>query len=86
MADNEENKDGDNAEQEEEGPNGCIVCLNITWEGLKSFWAAVSFVFMKICEGIGYCWYPTKERCGECCASCHRCCNEHEDEAFSGFE
>ena len=43
-------------------------------------------IIMTICEGISYCWYPTKERCVNCCYACNRRMNPHEDEAFSAFE
>ena len=83
----EENKKEEEKKAEEpEGPNGCIVCMQATWDVIYAIYSAIKFVIMSICNGIAYCWYPTKERCVDCCACCNRCLNPHEDEAYSTFE
>ena len=48
---------------EDQGPNGCIKCLEATWAVIYGIYSAIKFVVMAICNGIAYCWYPTKERC-----------------------
>lgn len=110
----EEKKEEEKKAEEDQGPNGCIVCLQATWDVIyvrnllhsnfnystlliwslltlslwitQGIYAAIKFVIMTICNGIAYCWYPMKERCVDCCASCNRCLNPHEDEAYSTFE
>ena len=72
--------------EEDEGPNGCIKCLGVTWEIIYGIYSVFKFIIMTICEGLSYCWYPTKERCVTCCQNCNRRLNPHEDDAFSGFE
>ena len=72
--------------KEDEGPNGCLVCLEATWNGIVAVYNVIKYIVMAICNGLAYCWYPTKERCVSCCANCNRRMNPHEDDAFSGFE
>ena len=70
----------------DEGPNGCIKCLEATWAGIYGVYSAIKFVVMTICNGLAYCWYPTKERCISCCSNCNNRMNPHEDEGYSAFE
>ena len=62
----------------------CINCLRGTWNVLKAIWDGIKFVFLSICEGFAYCWYPSKERCARCCHNCDECLNPEKDAGFSG--
>ena len=75
-----------NKPKEDEGPNGCIKCLEATWTVIYGIYSAIKFVIMTICNTIAYCWYPTKERCVNCCNNCHNRMNPHDDEGYSAFE
>ena len=82
----EEKKEEGKKKEEDQGPNGCIKCLEGTWAVIYGIYSGIKFVVMAICNGIAYCWYPTKERCVACCENCNRRLNPQEDEAFSAFE
>ena len=81
-----EGMEGKKKAEEDTGPNGCILCLEATWAGIYGVYSAIKFVIMAICNGIAYCWYPTKERCVSCCDNCGNGLRPEEDEAFSAFE
>ena len=87
MAD--ENNGGGSEASSEEGPpdEGCCMnCLAGTWAGMRGFWAGIVFVFTAICNGVAYCWYPTKERCNDCCDRCHKDIHAEDDEGYTTFE
>ncbi len=63
-----------------------IIRKKIEYKLIIGIYNVIKMIIMTICEGISYCWYPTKERCVNCCYACNRRMNPHEDEAFSAFE
>ena len=68
--DGDEEEKKDKKEDEDKGPNGCLVCLEATWAGSKAGYYVIKWIIMTICGGISYCWYPMKERCVSCCNRC----------------
>ena len=62
----------------------CINCMRGTLDVFKGIWGGIKFVFVSICEGIAYCWYPTKERCSRCCNNCNEGLNPERDPGYSG--
>lgn len=40
-------------------------------------YTTIKFVLSTIFEGIGYVWYPIKERCRDCCVCCNKRMNPY---------
>ena len=51
----------------------------------KNIFYVLQFVFMTIANLLGLCWYPFKERGGECCECCGKRMSPHTDPAYGGF-
>lgn len=47
---------------------------------------AIRGVIMACCNCLGYCWYPYKERLGDCCWGVRRHYRPHEDPAFPSYQ
>ena len=58
----------------------CGMCVVTT---VKCIYKGILALFMTLCECLGICWYPTKERMLECCASCGRKYNPELDPAYA---
>ena len=57
---------------------GILACL-------KGIYAFLKYIFMAIANCLGLCWYPFKERTGDCCDCCGKRLRPHTDPAYGGF-
>ena len=74
MVDKRKERDDDSdGEPPEQG--GCITCLEWTWWVLKGIFDVIKYLVCGCCDGLAYCWYPTKERYYDCCDRCNKCLN-----------
>ena len=76
----EEEKKDDDDEQKE--PGWCFYfgqCIHIS---VKTIYACIVKFIMAICNGLGYCWYPTKERLYDSCECCGKRINQHLDASY----
>ena len=82
----EEEKLLDNGDDADNDDPGCCFhygqcVLNI----IQAVYAFFKKIVELICEALSYCWYPFKERAGDCCDCCGKRMNPESDPAYGGF-
>ena len=67
---NEDAKTKENDDDVVPEPGCCFHYGECLVNVIKHIYKGIVYVIMSICDGLGYCWYPTKERCCEICECC----------------
>ena len=77
------NKNDD--EEEEPGPGMMFHIGVFILDCIKTVWRLLKTIILCICNCLGHCWYPCKERAADCCLGCNHCLNPESDPSYSGF-
>ena len=81
----EEGKGGDKDEDQDDGDTCCAQYGRCILSFVKNLYYFFRYIFMMIAETIGLCWYPLKQRTGDCCDCCGKRMEQHRDPAYGTF-
>ena len=81
----DKDKTGADIQDEDNEPGCCFFYGQCILKVIRSICALFKAIYDFIAECLNICWYPTKERCADCCNNCGDRLRPHEDPAYSGF-
>ena len=66
-------------------PGCCFHFGQCIFNAIKQIYQSIMWFFRTICDYLGYCWYPAKERCFDMCECCGKRINQHTDPSYAEF-